>query len=160
MELDRVQRTAQIVRDGRQHLFPNLIGLELSGDVAHDGKTDRNGGEIEPPGPDLHGNMHAVTTHELALSAPCSRVPESHDLRLRCVRAGEEVAQAQGEQGVQVVPKHPAGRRVRFDEVALRINNQNRVRYTFEKTPEPDLRFLGLETGGTLGVVQAGVIGR
>ena len=48
--------------DGRQYLFSNLIGLELSGDVAHDGKTDRTGGEIEPPGPDLDGNLRAITT--------------------------------------------------------------------------------------------------
>ena len=82
MELDRVQRAAQIVRDGRQHLFPNLIGLELSGDVAHDGKTDRTGGEIESPGPDLDGNLGAVTTQELALGAPRFRYPESRDLGL------------------------------------------------------------------------------
>ena len=113
MELDRVQRVAQIVRDGRQHLFPNLIGLELSGDVAHDGKTDRTGRKIEPPGPDLDGNMRAVTTQELALGAPLSRLPESRDLRLGRVRAGEKVDQTHGRAG------HPgrtraSGRRPRW----------------------------------------------
>src|SRR5918994_2875577 len=112
MQLDRVQRVAQIVRNGRQHFFPNLIGLELSGDVAHDGKTDRTGRKIEPPRPDLNGNLRAVTTEKLALRAPRSRFPESHDLRLGRVWAGEEVAQAHGEQGIQGVSEHPAGGRV------------------------------------------------
>ena len=104
--------------------------------------------------------MRAVTTEELALGAPLSRLPESRDLGLGRVWAGENVDQSHGEHGIQVVPEHPAGGRVGFDEAALRIDNQNRVRNTFEQTPEPDLCFLGLETGGPLGVEQTRVVDR
>ena len=145
------------MRDGRQHLFPNLVDFELSGDIAHDRKSDRTGGKIEPAGPDLHGNLGAVTTQELALGAPRSRYPESRDLGLGLVQVGQDLTHPTVSRGIQVVPEHAAGGRVGFDEAALRVNNQNRVRNTFEQTLEPDLRFLGLETGGTLGVLQVGV---
>ena len=160
MELDRVQRAAQIVRDRRQHLFPNLIGLELSGDVAHDGKTDRTGGEIEPPRPDLDGNARAVTAQELALGARLSRFPEPRDLGFGLVWAGENVHQAHGEQGVQVIAEHPAGGRVGFDKAAARVDNENRIRNTLEQTAESDLCFFGLETRGPLGVIQSCVVDR
>ena len=45
----------------RQYLFSNLIGLELSENVAHDGKTDRTGGEIEPPD-QISTGIRAITT--------------------------------------------------------------------------------------------------
>jgi hypothetical protein len=81
-------------------------------------------------------------------------------LGLGHVRVGEEIDHPHREQGVQVVPKHPAGGRVGFDKAAPRINNQNRVRNSFEQTPEPDLRLFRVETRGPLGVVQAGIVDR
>ena len=56
--------------------------------------------------------------------------------------------------------EHPAGGRVGFDEAPLRVDDQDRVRDTFEQTPEPHLRFLSLETGNTLGVIESCIVNR